>query len=79
MGHLYGLVGVLVGHMQGNSGNAALHRPDWTPDSHNFLDRPLGTLVRFDSFGANLSANRSPQTSRLAGQHALRATLKVQP
>ena len=40
-GHLNGLVEVLLGHLQGDSGDAPLHRPG---ETHNFLDGPFGVL-----------------------------------
>ena len=37
--------------MQGDSGDAPLHRPGLTSDTQNVLNGPLGVLVRFGSFG----------------------------
>ena len=54
MGHLYGLCGVLLGHVQGNRGDAPLRRLGQTPDSHDFLDGPFGMLVHFGSLGRPL-------------------------
>ena len=58
MGHQNGLVGVLLGHVQGDRGNAPLHRLGWTPDSHYFLDGPSGVLA---PLATNLSANANTQ------------------
>ena len=58
MGHLYGIVGVLLGHVQGNRGNWTLHRPGQT---RNFLDGPFWMLVPFGSLGRQPLGKLAPR------------------
>ena len=59
MGHLNRLVGILLGHVQGDSGDAPLHHPGQTSDSRSILEGPSGMLVRAP-LAASLSANSLP-------------------
>ena len=66
-GHMNGLVGILLGHVQGDSGDAPLHRPGQLPDTHNFLDGPYGVLMRLGSLGRQSTGKLGARkTSRLA-------------
>ena len=45
------LLGYCSANVQGDSGDAPLHRPGQTSDTLNFLNGPLGTLMRLGSSG----------------------------